>query len=119
MAGSKVKLEGPPEKIVEIPFPLTEQSSVNHEEVKFTGSLKFTIRLAPTGKSVAPLTGYVLETSGAASAAEHALRGEAVLRGAGVLFAKSDALLSVSLQPLLSRNAANVFDRLGVVGLLS
>ena len=101
------KVVGPP-VIVAATDPLIEQDSWNHEPLTFTGSLKVTDRLAPTGKSVAPSGGYVPATWGAASDAEQELWGVAELRGVGVPAAKSDALLSVSAQPLVRRSAAVV-----------
>src|SRR3972149_5631353 len=68
MDGSSVKVVGPPLKLVAT-FPLVVHTSVNHEgvTVTLTGSLNVTERLALIGKSVAPLTGKVLTTSGAKS----------------------------------------------------
>src|SRR5262245_26332488 len=66
MPGSSVKVVGPPLKLVAT-FPLTLHASVNQEEVTLTGSLNVIVRLALIGKSVAPLSGKVSETSGGKS----------------------------------------------------
>jgi hypothetical protein len=84
-----------------------------HEAAVFTGSVKVTVRLPATGKSVAPSMGNVSRTAGAASPPAHGLGGEAVLRGAGSPAVKSAALLSESVQPFSSRRPAVVFDSLG------
>ena len=112
LAGSSVNVVGPPVTVAAT-LPVVEQSRVNHDGPTSTGSLNVTRRFAVVGKSVAALAGTVLVTLGAASGALHGLSGEAVLRGVGAPAEKSELLLSVSVQPPLSRSAAVSFDRVG------
>ena len=96
--GSSAKVVGPPLKLVAT-VPLAEHTNENQEEVTLTGSLNVTERFELIGKSVAPFIGKVPATSGAASATAQGFNGDDVLRGVGALAAKSEALLSVSVQP--------------------
>jgi hypothetical protein len=72
-------------------------------------------RLTVKVKVVVPALSSAFETSLTESVIPvgQKLRGEIVLRGAGAPAAKSAALLSVSVQPLLARKSAAVAEMVG------
>src|SRR5262249_31968598 len=80
-------------------------SMLNAESDALTLSLKLMTTLEPTETPVAPLTGVVLMTPGAASPPPHGAGAVAEFRAAGVAAAKSVLLLSVSVHPAPARCA--------------
>jgi hypothetical protein len=89
-------------------------SRVNAEADAVTLSLKLMTILELTETLVAPLEGVVLLTLGAESPPPQGASGEAVFRGVGAPMAKSELLMSVSVQPPKARMAAVVFVSAGV-----
>ena len=87
--------------------PLVAQLIVYQAVETSTGSLKMIAMLVLKETSVALFRGDVAVTAGALSPVQKC-NGDAVLRGLGATTAKSDALLSESVQPISARRTAVV-----------
>src|SRR5439155_3147621 len=105
-AGSRLNVVGPP-LCVAVCEPLVAQLIVYQAVETSTGSLKVIAMLVLKETSVALFRGDVAVTAGALSPVQKC-NGDAVLRGLGAPTAKSDALLSESVQPLSARRTAVV-----------
>ena len=103
---------GPPLTVAEW-LPLTTHWIVNQGSVTFTGSLKVSEIDDPVATSVAPFDG-TLETRLGALSEPHVSAADAEFRGLGAAIVKSAELLSVSVQPLFARSAADVLEVAGV-----
>ena len=108
--GSSVNVVGPPATLA-VRGPLAQVMSY-HPTAASTGSVNVMVMFDETPTPLAPFVGVVDATAGATSPTQKCV-GDALLRGAGALAAKSAALLSVSTQPPLPRRAAVVFDSVG------
>src|SRR5882724_3528808 len=86
---------------------------LNQLPVTVTGSSNWTVMVELRATLAALLDGVVINTLGPRAPPEHGEVGEAVLRGSGAAAVKSTLLPLVSLQPLLSLNAARVLPRVG------
>src|SRR5438094_2063451 len=105
-AGSRLNVVGPP-LCVAVCEPLVAQLIVYQAVETSTGSLKMIAMLVLKETSVALFRGDVAVTAGALSPVQKC-NGDAVLRGLGATTAKSDALLSESVQPISARRTAVV-----------
>jgi hypothetical protein len=103
---SSVNVVGPPVVVAACPSEAA-QVIENHPAETLTASENVTLMFESKATPLAPAIGLVAVTLGATSEM-HERTGEAEFRGAGAVSAKSEALLSVSVQPSSARNAASV-----------
>jgi len=110
-SGVSVNVVGPPESVA--PTVPAKHKSTTPAGFRSTGSPNVMEIAAVEATPVAPSSGTVDRTAGAASPAAHGLSGDALLRGVGSPAEKSAALLSVSVQPFPARSAAVVLESVG------
>src|SRR3989440_2415626 len=111
VSGSRVNVVGPPATVAVCPS-LVPQAIEYQPSATVTGSENVIVMFELTSTLLPPLAGVVELTEGATSARQLKM-GEARLRGLGTAAKKSAPLLSVSVQPLLFRKPAVVFESVG------